>query len=95
VNATPVRQPPCQIPPPQQMIWKRGGLFNHSRALEIFGIQKGQCSLVLCRLQKVTKKDAYPFPRVDDILEAWSGLRWFSIHDLATEWKLAGQGGRK
>ena len=35
-----------------------------------------------CKLNAITRKDAYPLPRVDDSLEALSGSRWFSTLDL-------------
>ena len=34
------------------------------------------------KLNCVTRKDAYPLPRVDDTLEALSGSKWFSTLDL-------------
>ena len=36
------------------------------------------------RLNEATIKDAYPVPRIDDTLDAWSGARWFSTLDLAS-----------
>ena len=34
------------------------------------------------KLNAITRKDAYPLPRVDDSLEALSGSKWFSTLDL-------------
>jgi hypothetical protein len=34
------------------------------------------------KLNNVTKKDAYPLPRIDDNLDALSGAQWFSTLDL-------------
>ncbi|EXX59955.1 gag-pol fusion protein [Rhizophagus irregularis DAOM 197198w] len=36
------------------------------------------------KLNKVTKKDCYPLPRIDDMLETLSGSQWFSSLDLAS-----------
>src|SRR5208282_1201099 len=36
------------------------------------------------KLNKVTKKDCYPLPRIDDMLETLSGAQWFSSLDLAS-----------
>lgn len=38
-------------------------------------------------LNDVTKKDAYPFPRIKDVLDSLVHARWFSILDLAGEYK--------
>ena len=35
-------------------------------------------------MNSLTKKDAYPIPRIDDTLDALSGARWFSTLDLAS-----------
>ena len=34
------------------------------------------------KLNAVTRKDAYPLPRIDDALNALSGSKWFSTLDL-------------
>ena len=36
------------------------------------------------RINAVTRKDAYPLPRVDDILETLAGSQLFSTLDLAS-----------
>src|SRR5256886_11943601 len=36
------------------------------------------------KLNKVTKKDCYPLPRIDDMLETLSGAQWFTSLDLAS-----------
>ena len=35
-----------------------------------------------CKLNSVTKKDCYPLPRVDDLLDSLSDAQWFSTLDL-------------
>ena len=34
------------------------------------------------KLNAITRKDAYPLPRIDDTLDTLSGSRWFSTLDL-------------
>ena len=34
------------------------------------------------KLNEVTKKDSYPLPRIDDIMDTLSGSSWFSTLDL-------------
>ena len=34
------------------------------------------------KLNEETKKDSYPLPRIDDILDQLSGSTWFSTLDL-------------
>ena len=35
-----------------------------------------------CKLNKVTRKDSYPLPRVDDLLDSLSDAQWFATLDL-------------
>ena len=35
-----------------------------------------------CKLNTITRKDAYPLPRVDDTLSTMAGSKWFSTLDL-------------
>ena len=42
------------------------------------------------KLNSVTKKDAHPLPRVDDLLDALAGSKYFSTLDLrAGYWQLS------
>ena len=36
------------------------------------------------KLNKITKRDVYPLPRIDDTLNALTGAKWFSSIDLAS-----------
>ena len=41
-------------------------------------------------VNKVTKKDAYPLPRIDEMLETFGGAKWFSSLDLFSGyWQVA------
>jgi Reverse transcriptase (RNA-dependent DNA polymerase) len=42
------------------------------------------------KLNGITKKDAYPLPRIDDMLNTLKGSKWFSTLDLASGyWQVA------
>ena len=49
-------------------------------------VQKKKGSTRFCvdyrKVNKVTRKDAYPLPRIDDTLDTLSGAKWFSTLDL-------------
>ena len=42
-----------------------------------------------CKVNKVTRKDAYPIPRIDEILDTLAGAIFFSTLDLrSTYWQV-------
>lgn len=47
-------------------------------------------SLRLCvdyrQLNSRTRKDAFPLPRIEELLDALTGARWFSTMDLASRY---------
>jgi len=51
-------------------------------------VKKKNGKLRLCidyrKLNKITKRDVYPLPRIDEILDTLKGAKWFSTLDLAS-----------
>ena len=41
-----------------------------------------QLCIDYCKVNEITRKDAYPIPRVDDTLDTLVGAKWFSTLDL-------------
>ena len=94
-NAVPVRQPARRMSPYQREVrtllsdMQKRGIIQPSKspwASPIMLVHKKDNTLRFCvdyrRLNELTKKDAYPLPRVDDTLETLSGSQWFSTLDL-------------
>ena len=61
---------------------------NSQWASPVVVVEKKNGKKRLCvdyrKLNKATKKDCYPLPRIDDMLETLSGAQWFSSLDLAS-----------
>ena len=59
---------------------------NSPWASPVVMVKKKDCSLRFyvdfCQLNAATVKDAHPLPRIDDLLDALHGARWFSTLDL-------------
>ena len=95
-NATPIRQQARRVPLPrretvhnllQDMLSKN--IISPSQspwASPIVLVAKKDGSTRFCvdyrKLNTVTRKDAYPLPRVDDSLDTLTGSKWFSTLDL-------------
>ena len=98
LDDTPVRQRYRRIPPSEyeavkshihqlldtQVIRESSSPY----ASPIVLVKKKDGSLRLCvdyrQLNKKTRKDAFPLPRIEESLDALSGARWFSTMDLTS-----------
>ena len=95
-NHPPIRQPYRRIPASrreqahqliQDMLQKDViQPSSSSWASPVVLVQKKDGSYRFCvdyrKLNRITRKDAYPLPRVDDTLDALEGTQWFSTLDL-------------
>ena len=95
-DARPIHQAPRRIPAGQreevrtllQNMQKRDIIrpSNSPWASPIVLVRKQNGTLRFCvdyrKLNGVTRKDAYPLPRVDDALDTLSGCQWFTTLDL-------------
>ena len=95
-DATPIRQPVRRVPPARREELKKlldsmleKDVIQPSTspwASPIVLVQKKDGTLRLCvdyrKVNDVTRKDAYPLPRVDDTLDTLSGSKWFTTLDL-------------
>ena len=95
-ESPPIRQPVCRIPPfckcqtkelLREMLDKNVIKTSNSPwASPVILVQKKDGTTRFCvdyrKVNAVTRKDAYPLPRVDDILDTLAGSKWFSKLDL-------------
>lgn len=95
-DAPPIRQPVRRIPPFRRdearrllaEMLKKDVIQKSSSpwASPIVLVGKKDGSIRFCvdyrKVNGVTRKDAYPLPRVDDTLDTLSGSKWFSTLDL-------------
>jgi hypothetical protein len=95
-NARPIRQRPRQLPFGKRS--EAEALLEAMKEQEVIEpstspwaspvvlVKKKDGTLHFCvdypKLNKVTKKDSYPLPRIDDTLDTLSGSKWFSTLDL-------------
>lgn len=95
-DAPPIRQPVRRIPPIRrdeartllQGLLQKGVIKPSTNpwASPIVLVKKKDGSTRFCvdyrKVNHVTRKDAYPLPRVDDILDTLAGSQYFSTLDL-------------
>ena len=95
-DAAPIRQPVRRVPPHRREIvqnllsdMQERNVIQPSKspwASPIVLVQKKDGSWRFCidyrKVNAVTRKDAYPLPRIDDTLDTMAGSRWFSTLDL-------------
>lgn len=95
-TACPIRQPARQIPLAKQgevddmlRTMLEEGVIEPSESpwvSPVVLVKKKDGTTRFCvdyrRLNEVTKKDSYPLPRIDDILDKFAGAKFFSTLDL-------------
>jgi hypothetical protein len=102
-DATPIFQRPRRTPLTYQQIMKehidellKTGLIQPGSgawASPVVMVKKKDGTLRFCvdymKLNQITKKDVYPLPRIDDILDALNGAKYFSSFDfLSGYWQI-------
>ena len=103
-DVPPIRSRPYSIPPSEQTFVKEelqrmldNKLIRPSDSpwtSPVVLVRKKNGKLRFCvdyrKLNAITKKDAYPLPRIDEMLNALAGSSWFSTLDLASGyWQVA------
>lgn len=97
-DSQPVRQPVRRLPPHRKQEMhtllqemRQNDVIQPSSspwAAPIVLVRKKDGSTRFCvdyrKLNSVTRKDAYPLPRIDDTLDTLVGSRWFSTLDLTS-----------
>ena len=97
-DAPPIRQPPRRLPFAKReeafkaiSEMREQGIIEPSAspwASPVVLVKKKDGSTRFCvdyrKLNTVTRKDSYPLPRIEDILDTLSGSTWFSTLDLAS-----------
>ena len=97
-DSPPIRQGDRRLPPHRRDEVRRllsqmleGGVIEPSSspwAAPVVLVQKKDGSTRFCvdyrKLNEVTRKDAYPLPRIDMTLDALNGSQWFSTLDLVS-----------
>jgi hypothetical protein len=103
-DVPPIRSRPYSIPPSEQEFIKEelqrmmdNHLIRSSNSpwtSPVVLVRKKNGTLRFCvdyrKLNAITKKDAYPLPRIDEMLNALAGSYWFTTLDLASGyWQVA------
>ena len=97
-DARPIKQPPRRVPLAQKTVveaeintmLKQGIIETSDSAWSspVVLVTKKDGGVRFCvdyrRLNNVTKKDAYPLPKIDQCLDTLAGAQWFSTLDLAS-----------
>ena len=97
-DAAPIKQAPRRLPihrrkEVEHLIneMQEQGVIQPSQspwAFPIMLVQKKDGSIRFCvdyrKINKITRKDSYPLPRVDDLLDLLEGAQWVSTLDLAS-----------
>ena len=83
-DARPIRQVPRWLAPSQREIAEK----EINKMHHIILVAKKDGTTRFCvdyrKLNNVTRKDAYPLPRIDETLDTLSGAQWFSTLDMAS-----------
>ena len=103
-DARPISQAPYRLNPNNRMFLRneivnmeKNGIIQKSSspwAAPVVIVNKKGGDKRICidyrKLNAVTKPDAYPLPRIDDMLESFGQAQWFSTLDLASGyWQVA------
>jgi hypothetical protein len=103
-DAAPIYQPPYRINPKNKEFlqseivkMEENGIIRKSSspwAAPVVIVDKKGGDKRICidyrKLNAVTKPDAYPLPRIDDMLESFGQSKWFTTLDLASGyWQVA------
>ena len=97
-DATPISQVPYRMSPQKKEFLRqeianmeKDGIIRKSTspwASPVVIVDKKDGTYRICidyrKLNKVTKPDAFPLPRIDDMLESFGGAQWFTTLDLAS-----------
>jgi len=99
-TGSPIQQGIRRVPQPQKEAVKKlidelkeKNIISPSKspwASPVVLVPKKDGSICLCidyrKVNELTRKDAYPLPRVDDTLDTLAGAKWFSTLNLKSEY---------